>query len=170
MTHLEHSASQSHLVLRRFVRGQVPEVLELVPVNAATPTVQSQTDAACRISVMTDGETQVYNILLPERLTVRPVDWRRFAYDHARVAEFLEVCIRDNLGSMESVIFGTRPLSDERRDETEATLRLALSDLGSIFDVTSVKCESRVDGTLLVTIAGEHKNGENRTFCVCFRL
>jgi hypothetical protein len=168
MTHLERQPA--HLVLRRFVRRQAPEVLELMPSNAQIATIQDQADAVCRISVMTEGDTQAYSIHLPESLMVRPVDWRRFAYDHARVAELLSSCVRDNLEALGSVLFEPRPLSDEQREGAEATLRLALSDLSSIFDVNSVRCESGEDGAFLVTVAGEHKNGETRSYCVCFQL
>ena len=111
-----------YLVLRRFEH----EAVELLPVNARTAAVQDSEAAACRIAVSTDGDTQVFSVNLPESLRVRPVDWRRFAYDHEKVAELLSLCVRDNWLQL---IF--EPWSDDLRQHAETIMMLALGDLSS---------------------------------------
>jgi hypothetical protein len=97
---------------------------------------------------------------------VRPVDWRRFAYDHSKVAELVAVCVRDNLRS-----FSFAPWSEDQKEAAETTLTAALGDLGLIFEVASVRCESREGGSwLLATINGNHKNGVVKNYCVDFEL
>jgi len=118
---------------------------------------------------MTEEDTQIYSVVLPDGLTVRPVDWRRFAYDHAKVTELLSRCIRDNLQALDFVTFGVWPWSDEQRTFAETTLMVALADLSSIFDIESVRFERHEDGSLLTTIEGAHKNGEHKTCCISFQ-
>jgi hypothetical protein len=152
------------LYLRRFVNGVVPEVLEILPARAQMTAMQVPADAACMISVQTDGDTQIYHVLLPENLIVRPVDWRRFAYDHEKVVNLLSVCARDNLAPL---VFA--PNSDEVRKQAETNLMVALGDLSSIFDTKSVRCEWEcIDeiSRIVTTLKGEHKNGE----CIEYRF
>jgi hypothetical protein len=79
---------------------------------------------------MPEGETLVYSLTLPHGTMVRPVDWRRFAYDHSKVAELLGVCVRDNLRTF---IFA--PWSAAQSYAAEAALTAALGGLSSIFEV-----------------------------------
>jgi len=142
------------LVLRRFEN----ECLELLPANAEIAALQGSAAAACRITAKTDGNTQIYRIFLPESLIVCPVDWRRFAYNHAKVVELLACCVRDNFLPLHF-----EPWSEDLKSHAENTMTLALGDLSSIFDLKSVHCEHPEGNRFLVSIEGEHKNGEIST-------
>lgn len=158
-----------NIVLRRFVPGVKPEVIEVMHPNGCLTDPSDPADAVCRLSVMTEGDTQIYSVALPEGFIVRPVDWRRFAYDHAKVAELLSQCVHDNLQALDFVASGFRPWSDEQRAFAEDTLTTALADLSSIFDSKSVRLEFPEDGTLLTVVEGEHKNGDHKIYCVSFQ-
>lgn len=147
------------IVLRRFEN----EALELFTTNA--PAGPEPGDAPCRIAATPEGETLVYHLTLPPGLMVRPVDWRRFAYDHLKVAELVAVCVRDNLRS-----FSFAPWSEDQKEAAETTLTAALGDLGLIFEVVSVRCESSEGARLLATVNGSHKNGVVKNYCVDFEL
>jgi hypothetical protein len=153
------------IVLRRFANGLGTEVIELLPGNAPMAAGQDPADAACTLSAWTEGEFCIYTVDLPENLMVRPVDWRRFAYDHAKVEALVSLCVRDNL---REVLF--EPWSERLRERVETTLMLALDDLRSVFETRSVRCEGGPDGTIRVTIEGEHKNAEYRSYCVSVEL
>ncbi len=159
MEHAKHPPLA--IVLRRFKN----EVVELLPANTQMSADEASASAVLRIRTGTDGDHVVYHVLLPDTLTVQPVDWRRFAYDHSKVAELLSVCVRDNVLPM---IF--EPRSDDLREVAETTLTVALGDLSSVFDVLSVRCESPEPPGLLVTIEGEHKSGERRSYVVRVEL
>jgi hypothetical protein len=158
-----------NIVVRRLLTGSNPEVVELMPANSWSEDVLDTVNAVCRISSVTDGDTQIYSVSLPKGFVVRPVDWRRFAYNHDKVAELLSRCIQDNLLALDFVAFAVRPWSDEQRALAENTLTMALADLGSIFDTKSVRFEFHEDGTLLTVIEGEHKNGDHKLYCVSFQ-
>ena len=145
------------LVLRRFEH----EVVELLPANPPMGALPDQAAAACRIGVRTDGDTQIYHVVLPDHLMVRPVDWKRFSYDHTKVKELLLSCVRDNL-----LPLGIEPWSEAQKERAEITLRLALGDLSSMFDLKSVRCECQEGGRVRTTIEGEHKNGERLSYGV----
>jgi hypothetical protein len=155
MEHAKHPPLS--LVLRRFEN----EVVELLPANPPTAGESDPAAAACRIDVRAEVDTRVYHVVLPDYLMVRPVDWRRFSYDHEKVQELLSRCVRDNLPQV-----GFEPWSEAQKARVEATLRLALGDLSSLFDLESVDCEAREDNRLLATIEGAHKNGERRSYWV----
>jgi hypothetical protein len=158
-----------HILLRRFVIGAVPEALEIMPTNDRIAPAQDPPEAICRISVMTEGDTQIYSVFLPQGFLIRPADWRRFAYDHARVTELLSLCVRDNLQGLDFVTFGVWPWPDEQREYAETTLMVALADLSSIFDAKSVRFERHEEDSILTTIDGEHKNGEHGSYCFPFQ-
>ena len=145
--------SQRHLVLRRFNN----EPVELQPSQLLTS--PASLAHACRISSWPDRENQVFDLYLPDGIGVRPADWRRFAYDHSRVAKLLLQCVHDNVVS---AIF--EPRSDELKTRLEATLKEALGDLSSVFDVVAVLYEHGGRNGILITIEGRHKNGEHRTY------
>ncbi len=165
------------IVLRRFDN----EAVELIPTNARMTEPQDLVAGICQIAARIgekseeidtkkqdkkfENRAQVYSVMLPESLIIRPVDWRRFAYDHAKVAELISVCVIDNLGSL---IF--EPLSDELKASIENTLMVALNDLSSIFEIQSVRCEFSMEGRIEVTIEGEHKNGEVKNYVVETKL
>ncbi len=50
--------------------------------------------------------------------------------------------------------------------EVEATLMVALGDLSSLFDLESLRAELKEGSTMQITLRGEHKNGERKTYCV----
>jgi hypothetical protein len=148
-------------VLRRFEN----EAVELFTTNEQGSAGHRPGDSSCRIAATPEGDTLVYSLTLPQSLMVRPVDWRRFAYDHSKVAELLAVCVRDNFLSLRFA-----PWSEDQRKIAETTLMAALGDLSSIFEVTSVRCENLEGGRLLTTISGSHKNGEVKNYCVGFKM
>jgi hypothetical protein len=150
------------VVLRRFKN----EGVELSAADAE-PTTQNSERATCRIESRTDGETQIYSVLLPSDFTVLPVDWRRFAYDHAKVSELLSLCVQDNL-----LPLGFEPWSDLLRERIEATITVALGDLSSVFDAQSVRCEFEcLQGSgARIIIEGEHKNGERGAYIIASDL
>jgi len=47
---------------------------------------------------------------------------------------------------------------------------LALGDLNSVFDLKSVRCESREDAGVVITIEGEQKNGQLVNYSFAFDL
>ena len=145
------------LVLRRFEH----EVVELLPADPPTAAPTDPAAAACRLDVRVEGDTRVYHVVLPANLIIRPVDWRRFSYDHEKVKELLSLCVRDNLP-----LVGFEPWSDAQKARVETALRSALRDLSSVFDLESVNCDGREDSRLLATIEGTHKNGERRSYCL----
>lgn len=143
----ELSDDRSSLILRRFSN----ESIEIVQADTTTP---GASRTIGRISSQTEGETQVYGIVLTAGHRIKPVDWRRFAYDHARVKELLAICIHDNLQS-----FVFEPSSADLKQRAETRIAEALQDLTSIFDTKSVDCDFGNDATL-VTVNGETKNGQ----------
>ena len=143
-------------MLRRFLGAPI-EVRKTGPANSADPNA----GLTCRLAAHADGETEVYEVQLAAHHAVTPADWRRFAYDHARIAELLTTCVTDNLA-----LFGFDPQTDESRSRIEATLAVALGDLTSIFESKSVQCEFTDDGFIRVAVSGDHKNGETRSYFV----
>jgi hypothetical protein len=131
------------IVLRRFAN----EALELLPSGPGLIRVSSSADAGA----------QVYGLALSPGCGVRPVDWRRVAYDHVEVQRRLRQCTVDNTAD---AMFA--PMSAQLLKELAARIRLALADLSSVFDVVDVTCEARED-VLVVAIDGEFKNGERVT-------
>ena len=141
------------IALRRFEN-------ELVELSFSGPAA-----AACRIAARADGDAQVYWVHLPAGVAVLPGDCRRVAYDHEKVAELLAQCARDNLAPL-----GFEPWSEELKERIEATLPVALGDLRSVFETHSVRCERSGEGRLLITVEGEHKNGESAAYVASFDL
>jgi hypothetical protein len=113
-----------------------------------------------RIQVHPEGEVRVFSIELAPGAAVRPVDWRRFAYDHPKVGELLTQCVRDNIGE---ALF--EPRSEDTPRILEKRLAAALADLSSVFDLISAGCETEPE-RITVTITGEHKNGERAVYQV----
>jgi hypothetical protein len=147
---------QREIVLRRFDREPVEIVCLAIP--AAAPALVAGPGTA--ITSHTDGETQVYRVVLPDGYAVRPVDWRRFAMDEARLRELLAQCVRDNLGE---ALF--EPWSDAWRERAVAKLELALQDLGSMFEVLRVLVEpGGVHGERQVVV--EARDVQRRVFSV----
>jgi hypothetical protein len=142
------------LILRRFIHPQ--EAIELVIDNSRDVSPHS---TSCRIwTGQGDDEngTRAYGITLPDNVSVRPVDWRRFAYDHERVASLVRSCAQDNFW----LVYCDLELSSEKFvGRFELVLMRALQDLGSIFDAISVDCELQNDHAI-TRVTGEFKNGE----------
>lgn len=149
------------LVLRRFEN----EAIELLPADRQLAAVEDSAGGTCRIAANTDGGVPIYHVLLPDSLAIRPVDWRRFAYDHVKVSELLSLCVRDNL-----IPLSVEAWSEELRQCIETTLTLALGDLNSVFDLKSVRCESGEDVGVVIKIEGEHKNGQLMNYSFAFDL
>lgn len=124
--------------------------------------VQLLHSAGAAVDVVRDAEheARLFSVVLPEGGAVRPVDWRRFAYDHDKVTRLIAQCVHDNLSD---AVF--HPINDELTQAIERRLTLALRDLATVFDVTSVRCESR-DDALDVGVEGEFKNGRRSTVAV----
>lgn len=147
------------IVVRRFAHAG--EMVELTFAGIPSPSVP----AACR--VFCDGRagddgTLAYVVDLPENASIRPVDWRRFAYDHAKIASLVQACVQDNL----MLAIGHHgALAEQHASQVESALASALRDFGSIYDVVSVGVEFAGDD-LLVRIEGEFKNGERSTLCI----
>lgn len=163
METMEQARSQPvSLVLRRFKN----EGIELLAADAE-PATQKSERTACRIESRTDGDTQIYSVLLPGNFTVLPVDWRRFAYDHAKVSELLSLCVQDNL-----LPLSFEPWSDLLRTRIEATVTVALGDLSSVFDAQSARCEPEcLQGSgARVIVEGEHKNGKRGAYIIASGL
>lgn len=136
------------VVLRRFA-GEALEVVALAPPPPMTGLIA---EPGCRISARPDGDTEVYRVVLPEGYVVRPVDWRRFATEEARMRELLAQCVRDNL---EESLF--EPWTNAWRDRVVTQLQLALQDLISMFDVRRVSVEpGEVPGERRVMIEAQH--------------
>ncbi|MFT3896367.1 MAG: hypothetical protein QM719_01485 [Thermomonas sp.] len=149
------------LVVRRFIVP--PESIELAIANADAAGRPSET---CRIWCREDDDaagTAIYSVTLPECMSIRPVDWRRFAYDHENVASLVARCANDNFGP---VYCDLRFPSEAFTSRLEFVLAHALRDLNSIFDLGSVKCEMQQGSRLLMQITGEYKNGEATTICI----
>lgn len=102
----------------------------------------------------TAGKAHLYFVRLPEGSKVLPVDWRRFSYDHAMVKELLTQCVQDNLQ-----LFRFEPWSEDLRRSIERTMKVALGDLRTVFDVKYAECERTEADMLQVRLAGEHANG-----------
>lgn len=148
------------VIVRRFVRP--PECVELAIENAG---VAMRPPTSCRIwcGEGEDGsETRAYLVELAENVFIRPVDWRRFAYDHEKVASLVVACANDNFGL---VCFDLMDSPGEYIGRFEKSFSRALQDLGSIFDAKSVECELRED-CLLTTVAGEYKNGKTAAISI----
>lgn len=147
------------IVVRRFAHAR--ELVELTFAGIPSPSAP----AACR--VFCDGRDRddgalAYVVDLPENASIRPVDWRRFAYDHAKIVSLVQGCVQDNL----MLAIGHHGVLAERHaSQVESALASALRDLGSIYDVVSVAVEFAGDD-LLVRIEGEFKNGKRSNFCM----
>jgi hypothetical protein len=142
------------LILRRFPN----EAIEIVRVADTTAPKAGRTIG--RISSHPEGETQIYGILLAVGHQIKPVDWRRFAYDDARVKELLATCIHDNV---ESFVF--EPASADLKQRVETQIAAALQDLTSIFDPKSVHCDFGKD-VMQITVTGATKNEESHSIIV----
>lgn len=149
-------------ILRRFICPQ--EAIELVIEDTGGVPRQS---TSCRIWSGQDDDAngiRAYGITLPGNVLVRPVDWRRFAYDHEKVAALIRSCACDNFGLAYCDLDFS---AEEYVGRFENVLMRALQDLSSIFDVKSVKCELLNDRAL-TEVTGDFKNGE--AACICIDL
>jgi hypothetical protein len=145
--------------VRRF--GNAGETVELAFAAMPSPSMPATCRVFCDGQPGDDGAL-AYIVDLPEHASIRPVDWRRFAYDHAKIAARVQVCVQDNL----MLAIGHHgALAERHASEVESTLASALRDLGSIYDVASVQVEF-VGDDLLVRIEGEFKNGERSALCI----
>lgn len=142
------------IVLRRLLPPGRP--IELVG-TVSSVNSNSPEQLQCEVQSRAEGAFQVYSVRLPDSVTVRPGDWRQYAYDHQKVLELVTQCVRDNLNMTACELW---PWSGDVKAEVENCLRRALYDLSSIFDSKSVKCEFEGD-LIVVSIEGEHKNGQS---------
>lgn len=102
-----------------------------------------------------DGRSYLlYEVDLAPGVRVRPVDWRRHAYDHERIQALISACVRD-----QGLALLFEPSEPSRCERVAASMALALRDLGSVFDTKHVRIEEH-DGVDVVEIEGEFKNGE----------
>jgi hypothetical protein len=121
------------VALRRFAG----ESVEVVALNAPSPAPTLEGPRGCRIWSRSDGDTQVYELELPEGYVVRPIDWRRFGADPERVRALIVNCVRDN--TVDAVF---EPWTGVFRAQIAARLELALKDLSSMIEVVSVGLDS----------------------------
>jgi hypothetical protein len=142
------------LILRRFIHPQ--ESIELVIESSKAVFHQPISCCICCGEDYDANETHAYALTLPENVSVRPVDWRRFAYDHERVAAFIMACAHDNFMFVYCDLGFSK---EEYIKRFQHVLTRALQDLSSIFDTRSVECELRQDHVLTL-VTGEFKNGE----------
>jgi hypothetical protein len=142
----EFSDKNVSVILRRF-RHETIEIIQAT--NTASSTASRPIG---RVSSYTEEEAQIFAVLLADDYRVRPVDWRRFAHDHAKVKELLSTCIHDNL---KTLMF--EPWSEDVKQRTETQITAALRDLTSIFDTKSVQCDFASAGRR-VTVTGETIN------------
>ena len=140
------------IVLRRY---RPSDRLEIYLASAHSKNALAENATLCSLQSAIEDDCTTYFILLGEGVAAKPVDWRRFSYDHDKVRALLHQCIKDNLKT--ALLFDVQ--SNELARQLEHNLSVALSDLTSIFDTKSVRCEIH-DGDALVTIDGEYKNGE----------
>ncbi len=136
------------LILRRYR----DENLELL-IDAT-----AESGRSVSIASWTERDTGMYQVELPEGVSVKPVDWRRFAYDHERVAELVGRCVADNAGRLTFSV-----LTGETLREGENALTEALRDLRTLFDTESVEM-ARVETELQVRVIGAHKNGRREQY------
>ena len=157
---MDHAKSRRMcIVLRRFA-NQGAAALEIRHASEQAEAGKNPWEEGCTVSALAEGDFIFYRIEFSKGLVVSPGNWKRFAYDHSRVAELLSFCVRDNLNE---VAFD--PWSDELKERVEGNLMTALRDLSTIFDIKSLRCEYILDGAVATTIEGEHKNGEYRVYC-----
>lgn len=116
----------------------------------------------CEIQSREEGAFQIYWLRLPDGITVRPGDWRQYAFDPQKVLELVTHCVRDNLNI---TVFESWPWTDDVKAEVESCLRRALYDLGSIFDLKSAQCELE-DDLIVVRVEGEYRNGQSAEIVV----
>ena len=129
---VREAACDRTIVLRRFA-GEAVELVAIAAPPAMTGLVAAP---GCRIAAWAEGDSWVYRVVLPEGYSLRPVDWRRFATDEAKLRELLVRCLQDNL---EDALF--EPWTAAWRDRAAARLRLALQDLSSMFEVVEIEIE-----------------------------
>lgn len=142
------------LILRRFIHPR--ESIELAVENTELAPRQSTSFRIWSGEDDEASETRAYGVTLPDNVFIRPVDWRRFAYDHERVASLVRSCAYDNFW----LVYCDLELSPEEYvSRFEHVLMRALQDLSSIFDARSVECELQ-DDHVLMQVAGDFKNGE----------
>jgi hypothetical protein len=101
----------------------------------------------------------LYTVDLPTGYEIRPADWRPLIDNrHALEMLILELIIQN----VEPCRF--EPLSATLLRRLESTLRLALVDVTRAFDVGTVNSELLPDDgpRVLVTVSGDHKNGDHR--------
>jgi len=161
----DHKVSTVHIALRRFAHSSESEsVVEIYLTNIPDSDRLAFEEPICRFSSIEDNETTIFHLDLANGVAVKPVDWRRFAYDNEMVSSLVTRCVNDNINN---IIF--EPASDEIARQLEYRLLTALLDLSSIFETKSVHCDFSPE-ELLVTIHGEHKNGERRELLCSSRL
>ena len=150
------------LILRRLKMGSMKEELEISLIHPSSVDGAGPLQSNCIVNVDEDEESVIYMLRISEGVTVKPVDWRRFAYDHNVVNNLIQRAVTDNV---RDVVF--EPLSDELVKRVEYRLNLVLADMVSIFDTLSVDCELREEPSeIYVTIEGEYKNGARETMVI----
>jgi len=102
-------------------------------------------------------ESISYSVELPEFLQVKPPDLRRFAYDHKKVRDLVDICIFDN--TRDSIFL---PFNDSVFRDVQHRLHVVLQDLSSVIDLISVECGPLQpgEGKYSVRVKFEYKNGE----------
>ena len=108
----------------------------------------------------------LYTVDLPTGYEIRPADWRPLIDDRGSLELLIFELIIQNVAPSRF-----EPLSSTLLRRLESTLRLALVDVTRAFDVGSVNCELLPDDRpgVLVTVSGDHKNGDHRHAVIpCF--
>jgi hypothetical protein len=150
------------LILRRLKMGEMKEDLEISLNHTSSADGDGLLHSNCVVNVDEDADSVIYILRIAEGVTVKPVDWRRFAYDHKAVNNLIQRGVTDNV---RDVLF--EPVSDELIERIEYRLTLVLADMISIFDTISVNCELRKETSeIYVTIEGEYKNGKRETMAI----
>jgi hypothetical protein len=70
------------LILRRLKMGEMKEDLEISLNHTSSADGDGSLHSNCVVNVDEDADSVIYILRIAEGVTVKPVDWRRFAYDH----------------------------------------------------------------------------------------
>lgn len=145
------------LILRRFLNDR----LELISTKAESATIVTSVK---HTKSKWEEDVIIYAIELGKGHSVRPADLRRFIHDNEKIKELIVTCIQDNVE-----VLSFNPWSETMKNRMESHLKLALSDLISIFEVESVECSSE-DARIIATAQGMEKDGLRSSYSVSVNL
>ncbi len=148
------------MIYHRRIKGDIDESIEiLVDSDVASSKTLSETfdDNSIKVSMIAiEDNNKIYCVEVPKYLKVKPPDWRDLAYDHVKVTNLIHTCVTDNF---KNFIF--EPIKNTTLKRLQNVLSIALADLSSVIDLTSVKCTTNHETVnhLRVVVIFEHKNG-----------